>query len=272
MGPRKPSPPLALHGAVWLTAGAHHLGGSDRIALLRAVGEHGSITQAARAVDLSYKAAWDAIDAMNRVAGAALVERAVGGQRGGGSRLTALGRRLVQRFGEIEQAHLHYVRLLGDAAVDLSRDFDPHRTVNMKTSARNQFNGSVSGYKAGAVNDEVELLLPTGLRIVAVVTRGSTSRLGLKLGASAFALVKASSVLLATDLGDTRLSARNQFAGTVASISPGAVNAEVVLEVGGGTQVAATVTQSSLQALGLTVGAPATAFFKASSVIVGTLA
>jgi molybdate transport system regulatory protein len=272
LGIRKKKEPVELHGALWLTAGGETLGGSDRVALLRAVDEHGSITQAARAVTMSYKTAWDAIHTMNRLAGAALVERNAGGQRGGGSSLTELGRKLVGHFEQIEAAHQHFVRLLGGVAVDLSRDFDPLRMLNMKTSARNQFMGMVSGYKAGAVNDEVELQLPGGARVVAIVTHGSTERLGLKMGASAFALVKASSVLVATDLGDVRLSARNQLPGTVVSVVPGAVNAEVVIDVGGGTQIAAIVTQASINALGLKVGASATAFFKASSVIIGTMA
>ena len=55
-------------------------------------------------------------------------------------------------------------------------------------------------------------------------------------------------------------------------MTPGAVNAEVVLDLGSGTSIAAIVTQASVQALGLTVGRPATALFKASSVIVGVMA
>ena len=54
-------------------------------------------------------------------------------------------------------------------------------------------------------------------------------------------------------------------------MTPGAVNAEVVLDIGGGTSIAAIVTQESLKALGLAPGAPATALFKASSVILGTM-
>lgn len=262
---------LELQGAVWLSVRGETLVGSERVELLRAIDEQGSITQAARVVGVSYKTAWDAVDAMNRLAGSTLVERAAGGQRGGGSGLTALGRSLVERFAQIEAAHQHFVRLLGAAALDLSSDFDPERMLNMKTSARNQFMGTVSGYKAGAVNDEIELRLAGGARIVAILTHGSTEQLGLMMGARAFALVKASSVLIATDLGDARLSARNQLPGTIVSLSPGAVNAEVVIDVGGGTQVAAIVTQSSMDALGLQVGASATAFFKASSVIIGTM-
>jgi molybdate transport system ATP-binding protein len=139
----------------------------------------------------------------------------------------------------------------------------------MKTSARNQLTGKVSGVTVGAINDEVELTLTAGQRIVAVVTHESTSSLGLVLGAEAFALIKASSVLLATDLGTARLSARNQLRGIVARLQPGAVNAEVLIDVGGGQTMAAIITQESALTLGLAPGAPVIAVFKASSVIVG---
>jgi molybdate transport system regulatory protein len=57
----------------------------------------------------------------------------------------------------------------------------------------------------------------------------------------------------------------------VTAVRPGAVNAEVVLDIGGGMSLAAIVTQESLKSLGLAPGAKATALFKASSVILGTL-
>ncbi|CAB3785336.1 hypothetical protein LMG28614_02107 [Paraburkholderia ultramafica] len=61
--------PLELRGSVWLRAGRETLGGAARIALLAAIRETGSITGAAKAVGMSYKAAWDAIDTMNNLAG-----------------------------------------------------------------------------------------------------------------------------------------------------------------------------------------------------------
>ena len=139
----------------------------------------------------------------------------------------------------------------------------------MKTSARNQLTGRVSSLSTGAVNDEVELTLNAGQRIVAVVTHESTTHLGLGVGAEAFALVKASSVLVATDLGSARLSARNQLRGTVTRLQPGAVNAEVIVDVGGGQTVTAIITQESARSLGLAPGAAAIALFNAASVIVG---
>lgn len=262
--------PIQLHGAVWMTVGSETLGGSHRIELLRAIAEHGSITQAAQAVGMSYKAAWDAVDAMNNLAGEPLVERCAGG-RGGGSRLTEHGRQLAERFAQVESAHQRFVQLLSSEAIDLSHTFNLMRMLNMKTSARNQYVGTVSGYRAGSVNDEVELTLPGGARIVAIVTRESTEQLGLKLGASAFALVKASSVIVATGLEDAKLSARNQLTGQVVAVHPGAVNAEVVIDIGGGNSIAAIVTQASLQAMRLKPGMSATALFKASSVILGAM-
>ena len=264
--PRK-STRLELQGAVWLAVAGHTLGGRDRMALLRAIAELGSITHAAKAVGLSYKGAWDAVDAMNRLAGTPLVERHTGGRGGGGTCVTRHGARLLERFEQVDAAHQRFMGLLDRGAIDLDKDFSPLSIVNMKTSARNQFVGTVTAVRAGSVNDEVELTLPGGPRIVAIITRDSTVRLGLRTHMTALALVKSSSVLIATDLQGAQLSARNQLPGTVSAITPGAVNAEVSIDVGGGGCIAALVTQASVKSLGLVVGLPATAFFKASSVI-----
>lgn len=274
MTARRPRPArLALQGTLWLSAGGRNLGGHGRMALLRAVVEHGSITQAAKAYGISYKAAWDAIDTMNRVAGEPLVERSSGGRGGGSTRLTERGRRLLERYGEIDAAHQRFVRLLDAASIDLTQDFSLLNVLNMKTSARNQFVGTVSSVRAGAVNDEVELTLPGGTRIVAIVTHESTRVLGLRTAMTAIALVKASAVVLAADLGEARVSARNLLAGTVASVVPGAVNAEVTLELeGSGTPLVAIVTQESVAALGLAPGRRATALVQASDVILAVAA
>ncbi len=142
----------------------------------------------------------------------------------------------------------------------------------MKTSARNQFAGKVSAIRAGAINDEVELEVAGGHRIVATVTRESCTQMQLAVGADAFALVKASSIILMSDCADVRLSARNQLQGTVAQLTDGAVNSEVILELPGGLSVAVIITRASAQALGLAVGQEALAIFKASSVILGVAA
>jgi molybdate transport system regulatory protein len=269
---RRQADRLELTGGLWLEVGSQMLGGRDRMDLLRAVAEQGSITHAAKAVGLSYKGAWDAIDAMNRVAGKPLVERSTGGRGGGGTHLTPHGARLVERFEQIDAVHRRFLKLLDDESIDLDKDFSLLRILNMKTSARNQFVGTVTAVKAGAVNDEVELTLAGGQRIVAVVTRDSTEALGLRTNLTAIALVKASSVLVATGLEGAKLSARNQLPGVVAAVAPGAVNAEVTIDMDGGGSVTASVTLASTKSLGLGPGVRATALFKASSVILAVTA
>ena len=263
---------LALHGAIWMTVGDENFGGVGRMELLRAVARSGSITQAAKALNLSYKAAWDAIDKMNRLSGEPLVQRTTGGKGGGATTLTPHGERLIERFEQIAAAHHRFLELLDTQSIDLDREFSLLTVLNMKTSARNQFVGTVSAVRTGAVNDEIELALPGGARIVAVVTSDSTKTLGLRPRMTAIALVKSSSIVLATGLKGARLSARNQLAGTVSAVTPGAVNTEVVIDLDGGGQVAAIVTQASARDLGLAVGVQATALFKASDVILAVTA
>jgi molybdopterin-binding protein len=94
---------------------------------------------------------------------------------------------------------------------------------------------------AGSGDDEVEIEVGPDTRIVATITRSSTRALGLAVGKPAFALIKASSVLIATDVDDVKLSSRNQLRGTVSAVRPGAVNAEVDLDIGG-KRIAAIVT------------------------------
>ena len=98
----------------------------------------------------------------------------------------------------------------------------------METSARNTFWGTISSVRPGAVNDEIELTMPSGTKLVASITKASTERLGLVEGKEACALVKASMVILMNDADQYILSTRNQFCGTVKSVTPGAVNGEVV--------------------------------------------
>ena len=137
----------------------------------------------------------------------------------------------------------------------------------MKTSARNQFTGTVNEVIIGAVNAEVHIGLKGGETIVASITKESVENLAIKAGLEVIALVKAPQVIIITDFGGYKVSARNQLPGTVALVKPGAVNTEIDIESKGGEQITATVTNDSVDTLGLRKGQPATAIFKAGAVI-----
>jgi molybdate transport system regulatory protein len=96
---------LNAHGRVWLTLNAKNFMGRGRAELLRQIAETGSISKAASAMKMSYKAAWDAVDAMNTAYGEPLVESATGGSRGGGSLVTALGLQVLAQFDALQSQH-----------------------------------------------------------------------------------------------------------------------------------------------------------------------
>lgn len=139
----------------------------------------------------------------------------------------------------------------------------------MKVSARNVFKGTVKQIQEGAVNAEVALTLAGGEELVAVVTLQSVKSLDLAVGKEAVALIKAPWVMLMTDASGFRLSARNCLQGTVTRVSDGAVNAEVVITLVGGTEVYSIVTRDAVTELGLAPGVSATAVIKASHIILG---
>ena len=139
----------------------------------------------------------------------------------------------------------------------------------MNVSARNVFKGKITALTDGVVNAEIELTLPGGDKIVAIVTEASVKSLGLAVGGEAVAYAKAPWVMLLSGQPDVHFSARNQLSGKVSALTKGAVNTEVAITLAGGSVVHSVVTNEAVLELGLKLGEPATALIKASHVILG---
>lgn len=139
----------------------------------------------------------------------------------------------------------------------------------MKISARNVLAGEVIEVTRGAVNAEVIVSLQGGELMTAVITNGSADSLELARGKKAFAIVKASEVMIGKGLEKAKLSARNILAGEVAQVTAGAVNSEVVVRLPGGTEIVASITRASVDALELKTGDQVSAVVKASNVLIG---
>lgn len=139
----------------------------------------------------------------------------------------------------------------------------------MKVSARNVFRGRVAALVTSALGAEVVVELPGGDRLMAVTTVESVRELGLVEGREVLALVKAPWVMVLAGAPDGSLSARNLLAGLVRRIEVGTVNAEIGIELAGGSIVTATLTREALAELALSPGAAATAVIDASQVVLG---
>jgi molybdate transport system regulatory protein len=251
---------FGVGGGLWFERRQRRFLGERRIALLEQIDALGSITRAAKAVGLSYKGAWDAVDAVNNLAEAPVVRGTVGGKGGGGSELTDHGRDLVRLYRQLEAGHRRVLARIEADHPHPERLRELLNAITLKTSARNQFRGRVKAVRRGAVNADVVLDIGSGLEIFANVTNEAVDDLGLKRGREAIALIKASFVMLTTD-ADVRTSARNKLVG-------GPVNSEVKIELSDSRTLIAVITTAGLEALGLREGVFCCALVKASHVLV----
>nr|WP_319513431.1 TOBE domain-containing protein [uncultured Cohaesibacter sp.] len=252
---------------------AGHRASAERFALLSEIDREGSISAAAKKLNISYKAAWDAVNALNNLFSTPLVNAKPGGKRGGGAILTDEGRRALE-------AHSHLTDRLNAFLAEIEQDIcgnpgsSPVTTpllwsFAMRTSARNVFHGIVEGVIPGAVNSEISLRVSEQSVLTTVITNKSAENLGLRVGGEAFALIKASTPVLMADTEGARLSARNQIRGTVTSVEPGAVNSEIQLDIGNSKTLAVVVTRQSAESLAIKPGDKMRAIIKASQIILG---
>lgn len=260
---------MPIEAVVSLTSADAKNVGRDRIRLLEAVAREGSISAGARAVGLTYKAAWDALDAMANLFGQPLLTTRAGGKSGGGATLTPTGVRVIEAFHRLEAEMARMMRALEPelAGTGIS-PFNLMSGFLMKTSARNTLRGTVTAIGSDSITSEVAVAVSNDTTIYALITADSMRELGLCVGREAVVLIKASFVIIVPGDAPPAISARNCVHGTVSRCEAGAVTAEIVLDIGGGKTLAATISAQSAEVLGLAPGKPACALFDASHVLI----
>lgn len=224
---------MKLEGRFWITHDGKSLGGRGRMELLSRIASTGSITQAAKAMGMSYKSAWDAVDAMNNTAGAPLVQRSVGGKGGGGTRLTEAGLHLLAAYRRCEALHRHFLEQLAEAP-ELASYAQALEQLQLHSSARNQLPARVLRIVRDGLQDMVELQLRGGQSLHVQVTHSSAQRLGLAAGVPVQALIKAPWVRLADDS-----CVLNRLACKIVQCTQEGENLELQLELDGGELLSA---------------------------------
>jgi molybdate transport system regulatory protein len=239
--------------------------GRDRIKLLEAVAEHGSITKAAKAVGFSYKTAWDAVNSINNLLPSPAFVTKAGGRSGGGAEVTVEGRRLIAAFHQLEERLSRISSLIAEEGLEGREDFLLW-SLGLRISTRNVFQTEVVQVKKWPVDVEVTLRVTAENSILAIVTNEAATELGLEPGRKALALVKSSFVNLAP-LDSAPAVARNRFVGTVKRRIDAERNSEVLLDIGGGKTMTAVVPRQQAEDLQIEEGGRAVATFDAMHVI-----
>lgn len=206
--------------------------GLDRIALLEAIARLGSISAAAKATGLSYKGAWDGVQALNNLFDAPLVSAAPGGRSGGAAQVTARGQAVIRAFRAAErEVSAAFARL----EAGLEGGADLLWSLGLRTSARNALRGTVLAVEGDGITALVTLSLGEGLVLRASITRRSAEDLALAPGRPAIALIKSSFVRLDEGEGDNRLS------GEIVDREAGEASAEVTVALSAGKSLVVTL-------------------------------
>lgn len=255
--------PRGVTPRVQLDMGGKPFLAPDRVDLLEAIAETGSITHAAQRVGLSYKAAWDAIEALHRRAGCALVERAAGGVRGGGSRLTEYGQGLVTMVRRLERDSMALVAAPEGAR---SRVEPLVARLPLRTSARNQWLATVAEVQRAKVSTSVRVLLAPDVSCVAQISTDSADSLGLRPGVSVCALVKATAVTVEPEGRARQADTPNRLRGVVREKTRSEAHTALRIEVAPDCMVSAVVPRRARERT-LAVGSAAYVSFPPHGVV-----
>ncbi len=176
-----------------------HEASDKRLDILKRIGEVGSISEAARSANVSYKAAWQALETLSNLAGSPLVEKAVGGSGGGGARLTQAGVQLLEAAQLLNQARASVLSTLEQRSGN-TLSLSGLIGLGLRTSMRNQLPCQIKAITMASGTACVQLELPNGAALLSKITTESAELLGLKVGMSALALCKATAVAVGTEL------------------------------------------------------------------------
>lgn len=216
-----------------LAAALDHGPADRRIAILREIGAGGSISEAARSVGVSYKAAWQALDTLTNLAGVALVERVVGGAGGGGAELTPAGLALLDAAQAMDAARAEVLARLSGQAPVAAR-------LALRTSMRNQWPCVVEALQAQGPLVRVRLrgadAAAAQLQLAARITQESAELLGLAPGLPVLALAKATAVQVQRAQPDQAVG-ENCWSARVTRVARGDAGDEVAAQLDAGVHM-----------------------------------
>lgn len=259
------SEPRKIDALLALRSDGKLLVGRDRIKVLEAVAEHRSISRAAKAVGFSYKAAWDAVAAINNLLPSPAFVTKAGGRSGGGAEVTPEGLKLIETFHKLEERLSRISSMIAEEGLEGQDDF-PFWGLGLRISARNVFRAKVESVKKWPVDVEVTLQISGEHKIFSVITNEAAEELDLRRGRKVIALVKSSFVRL-LPASQTSTDSRNLFAGVVTHRTDAERNSELLIDIGAGKTMTSVLPRRAVEKMGVQHGSRVTAHFAPEDVI-----
>lgn len=239
---------MQIDGRFWLNKEGKNFLGGGRVELLEQIAKTGSIHAAAKAMKMSYKAAWERVNAMNNLADAPLIEKKTGGRGGGGTVLTMHAHDLIATFRRLAELHRQFIARFAEAGDDPERLARILSRTFLTTSARNQLHCRVDAVETHGFSARLRLALQGGDTLSSTITATSVRNMGLEAGCDAYAIIKSSDVLISAERPADD-DALNLLEGEIATIVRSDENAEITLRLGGSAKLVGMMTREQSRTL-----------------------
>ncbi len=257
---------MKIDGRFWLTKNGQSFLGNGRIELLEQIDKTGSMNAAAKAMKMSYKAAWERVNQMNNLADVPMIEKIKGGKGGGGTVLTPHAHELIKTFKRFEVLHREFIERFAEAGDDPERLARILSRMFLTTSARNQFTCKIKSIKEHGVSGAMELQLSGGNKLSADITLKSIRSMGLSVGCDAYAIIKSSDVIIVNE-APKNSNTLNILQGIIVKIESSGENAEVTFVLEGGEELIGVI--SLQESSSLKLKEPAYACIEQRHIILG---
>jgi molybdate transport system regulatory protein len=172
---------------VWIEYKGTPVLGKGGAEILKAIAKEQNISKAAETLGMSYRYVWNYLQKIQKVVEAPIVETYKGGKAGGGgAKLTALGKSLIEEYQRVEG----YLS-------EVLADQEYWEVLGLKISARNQLQGKVVSIEKDGITAKVKVEIKAPAVITAVITKEAVEELGVKVGDEVKAVIKSTGVMIA---------------------------------------------------------------------------
>ena len=172
---------------VWIEYNGKPVLGKGGAKILKAIAKERSISEAARAINMSYRYVWNYLQKIQKTIGEPVVETFRGGKTGGGgAMLTAMGQGLINEYRRVE-----------GFMSEVLEDQEYWEVLGLKISARNQLKGKVVSIEKDGITAKVKVEIKAPAVVTAVITKEAVEELGVKIGDEVNAVIKSTEVMIA---------------------------------------------------------------------------
>lgn len=249
-----------IDGHIWIKKDDRGFIGPGRVELLQNIQIHGSISKAAQTMKMSYKAAWDSVDIMNKLSTKPLVTKITGGKGGGGTVITAHAKELIHAFNEISSLYRNYFEVLSDSFNEQLSDEIYEEPVFSRLS------GVIFEKRNIGENFELLIKLNSGQILTSIETKKFVIEKDLDIKDEISLLIETNNIILTKQPLEN--SARNLLKGHIIKINDNGINAHICIDCGNEDIINAKVTSASCKKLQLQPNDNIYAQFKAYNITI----